>query len=128
MHVSSSDSLEYCTFFLQLRFLINTGFSKVFIFFFTVAAEQFTYCCMVRAHRITEGILPIISEKEKKSSISQKAKAIEVKAITVSPSMNTIGRIIFSCNSAAPAIWMKIHCYVREWFSHYYLVHIYSSF
>lgn len=34
MHVSSSDSLEYCTFFLQLRFLINTGFSKVFIFFF----------------------------------------------------------------------------------------------
>lgn len=33
MHVSSSDSLEYCTFFLQLRFLINTGFSKVFIFF-----------------------------------------------------------------------------------------------
>lgn len=104
MHVSSSDSLEYCTFFLQLRFLINTGFSKVFIFFFTVAAEQFTYCCMVRAHRITEGILPIISEKEKKSSISQKAKAIEVKAITVSPSMNTIGQIIFSCNSAAPAI------------------------
>lgn len=71
MHVSSSDSLEYCTFFLQLRFLINTGFSKVFIFFFTVAAEQFTYCCMVWAHRITEGILPIISEKKKKQHLTE---------------------------------------------------------
>lgn len=74
MHVSSSDSLEYCTFFLQLRLLINTGFSKVFnfLFFFSIlAAEQFTYCCMVWAHRITEGILPIIPGKKKKQHLTE---------------------------------------------------------